>query len=143
MALEEEGVVLEVTEDRAVVALTGSSACDKCPSATVCKGDGDQKRITAINPFKAKAGDRVRVVMHSQMYLKGTILVYGVPMVLFIAGSVVGKFMADRYFPTWNADLTAAGVGTLMLVLSFGAAKVWSKKVEGNETYLPVVEKIL
>ena len=143
MALEEEGIVVETRDDRAVVAVTGASACDKCPSASVCKGDGDQKTLTAINPYNAKAGDRVRVVMHSQMYLKGTILVYGIPMVLFIGGAVLGKFMADRYFQAWNADLTAAGVGTFFLVLSFGAAKLWSRKVEGNEAYLPVIEKIL
>ncbi len=143
MALEEEGIVVEVRDDRAVVAVTGGSACDKCPSASLCKGDGEQKTLTAVNPFNAKAGDRVRVVMHSQMYLKGTMLVYGIPMVLFIGGAMLGKFMADHYFPDWNADLTAAGVGTLLLVLSFGAAKVWSRKVEGNEAYLPVIEKIL
>jgi len=143
MALEEEGIVTEITEDRAVVAVTGGGACDHCPSASVCKGDGDQRTITAVNPLHAKEGDRVRVVMHSQMYLKGTVIVYGLPMVLFIAGSLLGKYLADHYFQNWNADLMAAGVGTCLLVLSFGLAKLWSKSVEGNEDYLPVIEKIL
>jgi len=143
MALEEEGIVVDLTDDRAIVAVTGGSACDKCPSATVCKGDGDQRTITAMNPVRATVGSKVRVVMHSQMYLKGVVIVYGLPMVLFIGGSVLGKYLADHYFQAWNGDLFAAGVGTTLLVISFGAAKMWSKTVEGNETYLPVIEKIL
>jgi len=143
MALEEEGIVLELSDDQAVVAVTAGSACDKCPSASICHSDGDRKTITALNPHKAKPGDRVYVVMHSQMYLKGTIIVYGIPMVLFIAGAILGNYMAGTYFPGWNADLMAAACGTLLLVLSFGAAKIWSRKVEGNECYLPVIEKIL
>ncbi len=143
MALEEEGTIISISDGSAVVAVGTQGSCESCPSASVCHSDGDERRITAINPVNAQPGQKVKVVMHAQMYLKGTILVYAVPMIILIAGAIFGKYLADNFFPDSSPDLMAAGVGFTGMVLAFLGAKYWSKGVENKEEYQPVIEKIL
>ena len=143
MALEEEGTVISTSDGTAVVAVSSKGSCESCPSASVCHSDGDERRITAVNPVNAQPGQRVKVVMHAQMYLMGTFVVYAVPMLTLIAGAILGKYLADNFFPEANQDSISAGLGLSGMVLAFLGAKYWSKGIEKKQEYQPVIEKIL
>jgi len=143
MALEEEGIVKAVEGDHAVVSICSQGVCQGCPSASICNSSGDERVITALNPVNAAPGQRVKVVMHAQMYLKGTLLVYALPMFVLIAGAVLGKYLADSYFPGLNPDILAAGLGLGGMAAVFMVVRRWSKAVEKSGDYLPVVERIL
>jgi sigma-E factor negative regulatory protein RseC len=143
MGLEETGVVVSVDGQEAQVRIIPSGACASCPSSAICGPAGDEKITTAINPVGARPGDNVRIVMHARMYLKGTFLVYGLPVLLLIAGGILGKEWAERYRPLWDADLVAAAVGFGLMVSAFIVVRHWGKKVEQSRDYLPVIEGLL
>jgi len=141
--MDEDGVVRSVEGDHAVVSLTDQGGCESCPSAGICHAEGNERRVNALNPVGARPGQRVRVTMHAQMYLKGTLLVYALPVIALIAGAISGQLLAGAYLPTVDPDLAAAGLGLGGMVAVFLGAKRWSRKVEKSERYLPVIEKIL
>lgn len=143
MALEEEGTIISVDGEQAVVAVVSHGGCESCPSASVCGGEGERRSVTAMNPVHARPGDRVKIVMHAKMYIKGTMIVYGVPAVLLIAGAMLGKTYADARMPGTDPDMVAAGAGFTLFIAAFIGAKLWSHRVEKSDKYIPVIEKIL
>jgi len=143
MALEEEGTVLSVDDNEAVVAVGVKSACSGCPSSAICSSDENERRLTAINAAHARPGQKVLVVMHSRMYLKGTMIVYGLPAISLMAGAILGKNIADNLFPGSNPDLWAAGTGFTAMTAVFMAVRRWSSNVAGKAGYQPVIERIL
>lgn len=143
MALEEEGIIKAVEGDHALVSICAQGTCKGCPSSSICNSVGDEREVRALNPVNAAPGQRVKVVMHARMYLKGTLLVYGLPMFVLIAGAVLGKYLSDNYFPGSNPDIMAAVIGLGGMAAVFIAVRRWSMAVEKSGDYLPVVERIL
>ncbi len=140
--IEEEGVVAEVIGDIAKVAVLTKSACEQCASAGVCH-PGDQDFMEASNPLGAKKGQKVKVVVAPQVYLKASIILYGVPMAAFIAGAIVAKNLAEKYGSAANSDLWAFVAGTACLLLSFIYIRAYNKKVEKTQKYKPTIVEIL
>jgi len=140
--IEEEGIVAEVTGDIAKVAILAKSACEKCAASGVCH-PGDQEFMEAMNPLGAKKGQKVKVVVAPQLYLKASLILYGVPMAAFISGAIVAKSLALKYGTEANSDLWAALAGAACLLVSFIFIRAYNKKVEKTQQYKPVIVEIL
>ncbi len=140
--IEEEGVVAEVSGEIAKVAVLAKSACAQCASAGVCH-PGDGEFMEALNPLGAKKGQKVKVVVAPQAYLKASIILYGLPMAAFIAGAIVAKNIALQHGNAENSDLWAFIAGTASLLLSFIFIRAYNKKVERTPKYKPVIVEIL
>ncbi len=140
--IEEEGIVAEVSGDTAQVAIMTKSACEQCASAGVCH-PGDREFMEAINPLGAKKGQKVKVVIAPQAFLKASIILYGVPTAAFIAGAIIAKNAAEHYGSAVNSDLWAFLSGTACLLLSFIFIRAYNKKVERTPKYKPVIVEIL
>ena len=95
--MEEIGTVKSTQGMFAKVSVPRKSVCEGCTAGT-CTPDEQAMEIEAINKAKAKAGQRVRVVVKTYTYLKGSILVYGIPALALIAGAIIGKEVFSSYF---------------------------------------------
>ena len=71
--IEEEGIVSEIEGAVARVAILKKSACEQCAASGVCH-PGDQELMEAANPLGAKTGQKVKVVLAPQLYLKASII---------------------------------------------------------------------
>lgn len=140
--IEEEGIVSETAGDVAKVAILKKSACEQCAAAGVCH-PGDQDFMEAANPLGAKKGQKVKVVVAPQLYLKASIILYGIPMAAFITGAILAKKIAVQYGSGANSDLWAFIAGIFCLVVSFIFIKRYNKKVEKTQKYKPVIVEIL
>ena len=49
----------------------------------------------------------MKVVFKSSNYLKGTMLVYGMPALMLIIGAVLGKEYLSRFFPAADPDFVS------------------------------------
>ena len=101
--IEEEGIVAEIEGNIAKVAVLKKSACEQCSAAGVCH-PGDQEYLEAANPLNALKGQKVKVAIAPQMYLKASLILYGIPMVALIAGAIISKNMAVRYVAEEQSD---------------------------------------
>jgi sigma-E factor negative regulatory protein RseC len=142
--IEEEGIVMETAGEFAKVAILKKSACEACAAAGTCHPqDGDQSYMEASNPLGAAKGQRVKVVLAPQMYLKASLILYGIPMVSLVVGAIVAKNLALRFSGEANSDLWAFVVGMAFMVISFFFLRAYNNKVEKTQEYKPVIVEIL
>src|ERR1035437_51070 len=106
--MESTGVVRELQGAKAIVLVKRESACDSCASGSSCKGTKHGAEIEAFNPIGAEPGDMVKISFKAFTYLKGSILIYGVPAVALVVGAVFGKELMAGYWPSLDADLASA-----------------------------------
>ena len=140
--IEEEGIVVEAEGDLAKVSIMAKSACEKCSASSMCH-PGDEEYMEASNPLGAKKGQKVKVVLAPQIYLKASIILYGIPMTVFITAAILGKNLGQRYGTEASSDLWAFVAGMLSMVLSFLAIRMYNKKVEKTAQYKPIIVEIL
>lgn len=140
--MEEVGVIKSVEGLVAKVSVPRKSACEGCTVDT-CKPAEQSMEIEALNPVKAQIGQKVRVVMKPYTYLKGSMIVYGVPAIALIIGAILGKEVFSHYFKQIDSDIISAIFGFGAFVISFIAIKLWSKKLEKKVEYKPVIEEII
>ncbi len=141
--INETGTVTKVDGIMALVAVQKKSSCEGCTAGGACKTTAEGAEIEALNPVHAGVGQIVRLSIAPYTYLKGTMLIYGIPVVVLIAGAIAGKNIGDTYFPSINSDLIAAIAGFGLLVLSLLGIKIWSNKMDSNTEYKPVIEEII
>jgi sigma-E factor negative regulatory protein RseC len=139
--VEEIGTVKSVEGVMATVEVPRKSMCDGCTAG--CKTEDQCMEIEALNEAGAKVGQMVRVSVKSLTYLKGTMIVYGLPALALVFGAVLGKNVMSKVFPHADPDILSAIFGFGAFALSFAGVKVWtgiaSKKTESK----PVIEEIL
>ncbi|KPK01590.1 MAG: hypothetical protein AMK71_04980 [Nitrospira bacterium SG8_35_4] len=141
--IKEVGVVTKVEGITARVSVEKKAACDGCTATGTCETKGEKMEIEALNTARAKEGQTVRISIRPQTYLRGTIFVYGLPLILFIAGAIAGKHAGEEYFKETNSDIIAAIGGFGALILSLFGVKVWARKTESKKEDKPVIEEIV
>lgn len=140
--IEEEGIVVEATERTAKVAILRKSACESCAASGVCHPD-DASFMEAENPVGAVKGQKVRVMVAPQVYLKATIVLYGAPLAALVGGAILGKNLALKYAGEANSDLWAFLAGAACMAVSFFFIWMYNKKVEKSGQYRPAIVEIL
>lgn len=98
--IEERGEVTAVNPPYAMVVTQRRSSCGSC-STKGC-GTGALSELFAVrsqdmkvlNPIDARVGDQVVLGLEESAFLRGSLAVYIVPILLMIAGGVLGEMMA-------------------------------------------------
>jgi len=139
--MEEIGVVKSTSGVLAIVSVERKSACEQCSGG--CKITDAGAELEAINRAKAIKGQKVRVVLRPYSYLKGSMVVYGLPALALILGAVAGKELFSRIFYFTDPDIVSAIFGFGGFILTFIAVKIWSARIEKETAYKPVIEEIL
>ncbi|MDY6795371.1 MAG: SoxR reducing system RseC family protein [Actinomycetota bacterium] len=89
---EERGKVVEVYGDTARVMLRRSRYCEGCGSCCVVV-DNDTMLAEAENRMGAVKGDRVMVNLPLEKSIKAAYILYGIPLIAFLAGFVLGALL--------------------------------------------------
>ena len=104
--LYEEGVVKEVKDGIALVILNESGDCSSCSAKAVCKSGGeDSKILSAKDPFGVSPGDKVRIAVKGKNVLTAAFLLYGLPLILFLAGIYAGMLYFKNQKELWGTVL--------------------------------------
>ncbi len=118
------------------------STCEGCTAGTCTMGEQSME-IEAVNRAGAAAGQRVRVLVHTAAYLKGSLIIYGLPTLFLVIGAVFGKEFMPRFFPDRDSDILSAIFGFGFLIASFILVRLWSQQQVKKTDSVPVVEEIL
>ncbi len=140
--IEEIGTVIGIEGRYARVSVPKKSTCEGCTAGT-CSAGEQSMEIEALNKAGAAIGQRVKVMVHSYAYMKGSMIIYGIPALFLVAGAVFGKEIMPFFFPAMDADILSALFGFFFLLVSFILIKFWSLKKTEETTSTPVVEEIL
>jgi len=140
--MEEVGVIMSINGLTAKVTVPKKSACEGCTAGT-CKPGEQSMEIEALNPINAKVGQTVRIVMKPYSYLKGAIIVYGIPAIALVTGAILGKEFFSRYFIGVDPDVVSAFFGFGAFIVFFLLIKFWSIRFEKKHDLKPVIEEII
>ena len=107
--MEQTVLVKRVLEDgSAEVLRVRESACSgDCHKCSGCGSSQQTMVICAENPIGAKVGDWVVIEAKSGAVLKAAVMLYIVPLVLFIAGYLLGEHL-------WQSGILFALAGLLI-----------------------------
>lgn len=141
--MEEVGIVTEIDGVTAKVVVQKKGACDGCASMGACKSTDKGMEIEAINTIHAKPGQTVRVSIGAYTYLKSSMLAYGMPLVFFVGGAILGKEIGIKYLTEYNSDLVAAVTGFAALIVSIFIIKLISGRAATKEEFKPYIEEII
>ena len=140
----ETGIVKELIGQKAIVTVQKQGSCTSCPGSSVCKSlGGDEAVVEALNDAGAKPGDTVRVSFKPYTYLRGTVLMYGIPALMLIVGAVIGKEYLSKILTDIDPDMASAIGGFGLFAITFFGLKLFSRRFEGKKEYMPVIEEIL
>jgi sigma-E factor negative regulatory protein RseC len=139
--MDEIGVVKSTNGIMAIVSVKRTSACEQCSGGCAITDSGAD--LEAINRAKAVTGQRVRVALRPYSYLRGSIVVYGLPALALIVGAVAGKEFFSGLFSSLDPDIVSALFGFGAFTLAFILVKIWGVRVAKETAYKPVIEEIL
>ena len=123
--IEEEAVVVGLEGERIWVEKAESSGCGSCrqacASAVVAEHVGKRPiRLAVVSPIALQTGDRVVVGVPEDAVVVGSLVLYLVPLLGLLAGSILGKVLGASLLPGF-AD-PAAILGGLA---GFAGTLVW------------------
>lgn len=99
--------------------------------------------IEAVNQAGAVAGQRVRVAIKSSAYMKGSLVVYGLPAIGLVIGAVLGKEVVSVFVKGVDPDILSAVVGFAVFGITLGMVKIWSNSTGNKLASKPVIVEIL
>jgi sigma-E factor negative regulatory protein RseC len=140
--MEEIGIVQSIDGVIAKVLVKRKSICDKCTEGKCLLTEGGAI-IEAFNQVKAREGQRVKVVFRPYSYLKGSVIIYGIPAIALVVGAIVGKEFLSRFIETIDPDLLSAIGGFGLFLIAFIAVRAITSRMEKKVEYKPIVEEIL
>lgn len=140
--IEEIGIVTSIDGLTAHVNVPKKSACEGCKAGACTTGEQTME-IAAFNKAGAEVGQKVKVLIHSYAYLKGTMIIYGIPALALVIGAIFGKEVTAKIFIGADPDILSAIFGFGFLCLSFVGVKIWTNRKTTKTELSPVVEEIL
>lgn len=141
--MEEIGVVIQTLGRFAKVSIAKpQGVCEHCTMGT-CHVSAEGSEIEALNMAGAKEGQKVKVVMKPLSYMKGSLIVYGLPVLALILGAILGKELALSHMKGHDPDSISAIFAFGAFGISFLLVKLWTSKAEKKLEYKPIIEEIL
>lgn len=146
--MDEIGVVSRIDGVTATVVVEKRRTCEGCKENQSCGIDsgGDENQtieISALNIAGAKVGQMVKVTAKSFTYVKGTLLVYGLPAAALLLGAVFGKYLLHSMFKASNPETLSAFSGFSAFLISFVILKIISRRLEKKTENTPIIEHII
>ena len=139
----ERGIVIKLDSTTAWVKTTRTSACKTCSAKSSCNvvESGKEMEVQAINEAGAQVGDRIIISIDTASLLKASFLLYVFPILLMIAGAVIGQ----KAGPLFDIDpsLFSAVVGFLFFIISFWFVKSRGNQMALKNEYKPKIIRIL
>lgn len=92
----EQGIVTAAGQGSATVAVLRSDACEDCSAKIICgTGDKNENCVEAVDPFGVRVGDEVRIRIRGESLFAAAGILYGIPLLLILAGILVGTYVYD------------------------------------------------
>lgn len=92
--IEHVGTVVEVDGDRALVELETNESCGSGAACGCCSAMQSGRRRLHVERSDLQAGDSVEVTMPAASAYLSALTVFGLPLVLFLAGILIGQMFA-------------------------------------------------
>ena len=139
---KEEGIVIKIVPEGAVVRVRKADACHGCPSATLCHfGKSGEREVLAKNPIGAKEGQKVEIAVKDGLLLKASFIVYILPLFGLLIGALLGRWFIRSFGFMLSEDTGAVIGGLTCLIAVFILIKIKSRSGYLMKKYQPTIIK--
>lgn len=135
--MEQVGLVVDIVEDKAIVAVQRHDVCAKCGGCGIAISGRGENRLEALNKANAAIGQRVKIVSDTSHVLKASFMVYIVPLLSLLLGLFLGELLEGFLAGPARLDII---MGVVFLLASFLLVRAYDRKLAGRQAYATVVE---
>ncbi len=143
--LEETARVERIEVDEIWVETQRRSTCSSCSvnkgcgTATLAKVLGNRRTLVRVlSDLPLEVGDQVVIGIREQALVRGSLAVYATPLLLLLAGAVMGELGAEQGL--WaGAEAASILLGLFGLVAGLLWLKVFTRQIQHDVNYQPVV----
>lgn len=145
--IDTQAVVISLEGNIALVEASQGGGCGNCDNENGC-GSGNLSKLFSSKPRRfrvrndanAQVGSVVHVALAEGLLLRSAMVMYVLPLILLLVGSVLGEH--------WFDDITRADVGSIIggsigLVLGFAVAKLASSQHRLLAVAQPVILPVI
>ena len=142
--IEEQAEVVEIEGSRLILQAQTQSACGSCSASKGCGTSLLSKvigrkftRFEAENNVNAVVGDTVIVGIPEDALLKGSLVMYSIP----LAGMIIFALLADYFLlaSTGSRDLMVAASAIMGLILGSLMSKAYFQRQSSIHLFSPVI----
>ncbi len=144
--VKEKGKVIEKKDDVAVVEVFDKSKCAACEHSWFCMGNRQLGMLEVkVNKEKNKLeiGDDVVFEFSEREVFKFSLILYGLPLLFFLVGGILGYFVKDFVSININRNLLSAIFSFVFLGISFITVKFIAKYFIKKKDVFPHVVEVL
>lgn len=147
--MREEGLVLALDGDYAIVSGWRKKGCGSCHAQSTCAalsgGLGNREvQIRAHNTCHAEVGDRVMLEISERQFLNASFWVYIFPMLaLLLVGGGATHLLEGMALEPGRADLLGALTGLAAMAGSFLLIRTLSERFAQGQSQMPKVTEVL
>ncbi|MGA1865590.1 MAG: SoxR reducing system RseC family protein [bacterium] len=140
---KEEGTVINIVPEGALVRIKKTDACHGCPSAGLCHmGGSGEREVLARNPFGARKGERVEIEINDGLLLKASFIIYMLPLFGLLMGALLGRWIINFFGLPFNENTGAVLGGLTCLLVVFILIKIITGSSCYMKKYQPTITKV-
>lgn len=140
---KEEGTVIDIVPEGALVRIKRTDACHGCPSAGICHmGGSGEREVLARNPFGARKGERVEIEINDGLLLKASFIIYMLPLFGLLMGALLGRWIINFFGLPFNENTGAVLGGLTCLLVVFILIKIITGGSCYMKKYQPTITKV-
>jgi sigma-E factor negative regulatory protein RseC len=143
--IEEQGKVIDVRDDMALIEIQRKSVCQSCSlnkgcgTGVISSMIGNKRfRFSVYNSLNAEIGDNVTIGIEDDLLLKSSFAVYITPLLLMFVGAWSGIYIASLFSLASSEGLSVI-FGILGLTVGFVWLNRYTKKIKNDDRYRPVL----
>ena len=144
--MDQRGYILEVTsDDTAMFKMQRLSACASCGKCIGASNSESQDIIVEVqNKIGAKKGQYVEVSMEQIDVMRAIFIVYGIPLIALIVGSVASFYLLENIGYTGNKlEILSFVSGLVLTGISYIFIKKKDNSFRESRRYMPTVTRIV
>lgn len=141
--MNQRGYVIELVDGTtAKIKLQKHSACAACGK---CASSADKKDIIVEvdNNIGAKVGDYVEVNMDSVNVIKAAAIVYIVPLIALLGGTIISYGILNFIDIGMNKEVLSGFIGIVLTAISYLLIKSKDRKFRESRNYIPIITKVI
>ena len=110
------GIIKEKKDGKIFIQIEeDTSVCKGCAARALCgKKDCDDAQIVLNDQDDLNVGDEVEIVEKANILTKTSLLAYGIPLMFFVAGILLGQFFPETNIPKELLQFFAGCIGLVL-----------------------------
>ena len=116
---------------RLVLSLQPQDACDTCPASSLCTNSAGERQLELNRKSDLEPGERVWIEIRAAKVLLASLLVYGLPLLMFCLGILAGMSFLDISSP--SIEFFSFLIGLLLAAIVYFFVWLADKKRQSTE----------